>query len=462
MYAQHHSHDHAPLQPGFSTQPVHGQPGFGDAFGLGFLSGPSNAAAQDALAAPAPAMATGGEVHALHSSKDHIAIGGTHEVDLGEHTFSTGEINSLADYVESPEELAALTPGQLMRARELLATEPLTPEQMAELTAIFPKYEALSKANQNHFGASDPDLCAPSGNGGPTNRSEILRWLGEAATLAASVHGQPNAEAVHEQALAAAAFAGHFIADAFSSGHLFNKADVMAQAQAGLEGGMVHDGLVAAMVAQAGPRIAAEGAAKLEGWRAVVDGKQVRVTGAMLTGLLGGVVATSPDLVGNSVVLAVHDQLSLQGAWVTDGQVQWKMYGDHSLDETSMSRCSALIETVYAMVQGVVNTGDPSALDLDLVLTRLPVPLEDEKTRIAGMIERATTVRGGGMEDALVHSSVALLDEILAGANDEMPGEAFVRVDGHVPADRGPTFADGIAPILGKPSHDHDHDAHIA
>lgn len=406
------------------------------------------AATDGGLAAP---------VQAQHASPDHVQLGGSHLVEVGDHQLTTGQINALADYVAHPSDLARLTPAEIERALELIVAEPLTAEQSAELLRLFPDYEALSLANENHFGASDPALCDPCGSGGPTNRSEVASWLGQAFSCAAAAGRAGDAEGL-DQALTQAAFGGHFIADAFSSGHLFNKADVLAAIAQGIAA--AGPGAMPALVGVAGVRIAGEAHETLAAWRVVGPGGLRPVLPTDLMVLMGAVLAFLPEVFHNGVVLAIHDQLSVEGVDVTDGSLTWRMFGDHSLDPVSAARCSVLIEDVYAQVHACFARPDtvPSA---EPFLARLPVPTGDEQARIHDVIARASTVAGGGMEDAVVAGSVAQLDTILSQANAFGIGP-FVRVGGETehPEHGAPTsdhpdahdFSDAVGPWATAPA----------
>lgn len=373
---------------------------------------------------PSSGWGNGAELAALptmgaqHASDDHLDLGGSHFVSLpakdGEHHLTSGDLNALADYVASPEALAELTVAELLRGLELMAREPLSPEDSEELMGIFPAYQELSFANGNHFGASDPAICEPSGGGGATNRSEIAGWLADAFACAAEAGRSADAVSL-DAAISKAAFGGHFVADAFSSGHLFHKGDMMAAIAGGVAAAGA-DGM-AGLVAMASARIASEGREVLDGWRAVGGPLGLRpVTSGDLMALMTAVLVARPEVFHNGVVLAVHNQLSVEGVDVTDGCVTWRMFGDGNLDAVSAARCEMLIDDIYAAVLAAYTRPD-DVPSVDSFLARLPVPVGDESARIHELIERSSTVAGGGMEDAVVAGSLAQLDTILSQAS---------------------------------------------
>ncbi len=390
-----------------------------------------------------------GEFEAAHASPDHVELGGSHAVTVqvadGDMELTTGDLNALADYVGSVGELAGLTRAEVEEALVLIRKEPLSPAESERIQELFPRYKELSLANENHFGPSDPALCAPSGAGGPTNRSEITRFFTAACAKAAAGAGDPDAL---DEALAEAAFGGHFIADAYSSGHLFHKEDMMAKARAAI--GAV--GLVGMqpLLASAAGRIAVEGADKLERWRLWHPKRYVKVGRAELLVLLEAVLVTQPEVFLNGLALAVHDELSATGVRVTDGVTEWDMYGDHALDPVSAAKASEKIEEGYALVYRSFHTGE--AQDASVLLGGLPEPVEAEQDRIRALIDRACDVEGGGMEDAVVTSSVSMLDDILAGAREQshLPF-LLLRIGEAPPGEDAHRLAPMLSPVTAAP-----------
>lgn len=371
---------------------------------------------------------------AEHGSPDHLVLGGDLPVMVGVPPveMTTGMVNALVDYVRSPEELMTMPSDDLLRGVELMEREPLSAEDQAELIELFPAYVELGQANDNHFSPPDPELCEPSGRDEPNLATEIDAGLRRAIELAAE-GGRTGATELLNQAYVEVAWAGHFIADAYSAGHLFNKSDVRALVDEVVRHPLWTPAL-AVQLPSCADRIAVDGAETLEAWRhEVLDAGgflvQTPVTALHLAALLEGALATQPELFGNGVSLAVHEELAA-GVMVSDHERTWMMGGDHHLDPVSKGQAIASIEAAYDAVELAYGAPDraDAAASVAAVLARLPHPVESEQERIAGVIERATDVLGGGLSDAIALGAVAQLDVILEEANHSLPVGRFVRV----------------------------------
>ena len=73
--------------------------------------------------------------------------------------------------------------------------------------------------NESHFAPSNPALATVSGKSTADNKSSWEKYHALAISESQAGH--------KDKALAINAFADHFLTDAFASGHLFNKRDVM-------------------------------------------------------------------------------------------------------------------------------------------------------------------------------------------------------------------------------------------
>ncbi len=381
---------------------------------------------------------------AQHATPDHVDMGGDMVLHIGPHTLTSGQLNGLSDYVRDPSELESMSVADLQRGLELMNSEPLSVADEAELMALFPAYAELSLDNSNHFGASDPDLCEPSGGSGSANyRAEITHWLGSAVEQARTA-GEHGDAAGRERALVDAAFGSHFIADGFSAGHLFNKDDLVAAMGAGLDAARIET--KGAMVASAAQRIHTEGADQLAHWRHIIDVPlrgpvRVPVTVAHIAAMVGHVVFNDRPLLGNGVVLAVHEVLSEAGVEVTDGTATWTMFGDHHLDDTTFERGAGLIDRSLHLVEEAFYSPDTTSGSAAVaeVLAALPVPTAEGAEGVGAAIERACDVHGGGMEDAVVLGSLTMLDTIMRMASPDLPVGRFERIDtGLAPPEAAP------------------------
>jgi hypothetical protein len=185
-----------------------------------------------------------------HAPGSRTATVGEHDDDLHGRTqgvqLTSGEINALADLYGSPDDLFKASPDEVTRVLKVLHKQQQDPKSVQESEwddATGGRYTKLNLRNAPHFGPSNPDLIKPPS--GTThsgdNRTMFTRYYNEAIVnaLEAFHHlGLPSAEHTRrylDRATIAAGFAEHYIMDAFSAGHLFNKDDFVALLQQNLK-----------------------------------------------------------------------------------------------------------------------------------------------------------------------------------------------------------------------------------
>lgn len=155
----------------------------------------------------------------LHGARIQLPPQVNAETGTVEHRELTpGEIISLmGDLYGSVDELANAPASQL---RDLLAvmqgeragTAPDAAQRYERITGG--RYLSLAQRNDTHFA--------------PRNRAEWRR-LHEAAIAEAQAAGREQSESRFQHALLTDAAAGHFLTDAYASGHLFDKSQVLAE-----------------------------------------------------------------------------------------------------------------------------------------------------------------------------------------------------------------------------------------
>src|SRR5262249_2914446 len=152
---------------------------------------------------------------------------------------TSGEIDALADLYGSPEELYRADPTELRRLLVLIHQQQRDPRSVSESDwddATGGRYNRLNLRNSAHFGPSDAALVpVRPGGGSASNRERFLQYYNETIVNgqeAYHFYGLPDPEQTRrklDQATISAGFAEHYIMDAFSAGHLFNKDDFVEQ-----------------------------------------------------------------------------------------------------------------------------------------------------------------------------------------------------------------------------------------
>jgi len=375
--------------------------------------------------APAPEAEEGG-FEAQHSSPDHIKIGGEEKVEVAPHTLTVGELNALADYVEDVSELKEIKVDVLTKALVLIRRHDhhhggLSPEESEWLKGVFRKYEELAKANDAHF--APPSGLDPTGTA--DHASQMMLHFGKAFDL---VHGDSDLEESErtEAARAEAAFGSHYIADAFSAGHLFNKAELMARADEFLDQGL-NDHLTFLMAAEATHKKAAATLSQWEvakreqkGVRSEVGWGPIRA-GHLFILLEGMYLGGMEDMIYNGYVRAVHDRIGSQGVEVqSPHQATWVMGGDEHLDATSMAAAQTAVAVAMDLIEAEAEApGSMSKTELfDTILSHYPTPTEQGQATIDGTIDGVfeSTVEAA---TALAEASTAEMETILRGVQKE-------------------------------------------
>jgi hypothetical protein len=374
---------------------------------------------------------------------DHLP-GGTR---IGGVQLTSGEINALADLYGSPDDLYNANPAEVARVAALVRRQQADPHSVQESDwdqATGGRYNRLNLANRGHFGPHNPDLINPAGGSASVadNRGQFLRFYSETIVDAqrAFMHiGLPDPVHTEEwldRATIAAGFAEHYIMDAFSAGHLFNKDDFVAVAQSNLDrmpagrrsqlfdtvaGGVLSHSDASQLLGQYEP-------AEFQWWGPIPLGHPNFDHQAAFKGLLEGLYN---DSVGrqafqSALVKVVHDELSTRHA--ENGQIGVPVENDHrspwvlSGDKTLATSPDTQAEVAAAITQfrqniepyrhGLVASqgATPGA---ELVTAFFPRPTADSARMISQLIQSVTDPQMG-MGPALVSIMLTELPSLLA------------------------------------------------
>lgn len=139
-------------------------------------------------------------------------------------TFTYGQVIALGgDLYGSPEAMYKAPKSELEALKDLLEKEAKDPKLVGDKDwerVTGGRYLRLASVNSTHYGPHDPALTPPKKSS--SNRDHKSEWekYHEEALNKAQTGDRDGALGIN-------AFADHFLTDAFASGHLFNKEDVM-------------------------------------------------------------------------------------------------------------------------------------------------------------------------------------------------------------------------------------------
>src|SRR5258708_10033286 len=367
---------------------------------------------------------------------------------------TSGELNAMADLYGSPDELAKSSPEELAKVAALIRRQQADPTSVKESEwddATGGRYTKLNLKNSAHFGPSNAALVAPQ-SGSQDNRGKFQQYYSEAIVDAQNAFqhiGLPDPDRTQrllDLSSIAEGFAEHFIMDAFSAGHLFNKDDFIAQLKTNLDKvpadqlkamfGTVATKVLAMPASEAllaqyepadRPELFSVGPVSVHlPFRPNFD-KQVAFQG-LLTQMYED--PTGRQAVYSALVKVVHDRLDTNkaddkgaiGVAVENDDAQWTLTGDKTLnqssDKTTQTMIDKAIEQSRANIapyrKGPNKDAGGFAPGAEKVMKYFPRPTAATATMINSLIAKVTDP-AGGMIHALVEMLVGGLPSILAG-----------------------------------------------
>ena len=236
------------------------------------------------------------------------------------------------------------------------------------------KYSKLSLDNSAHFGVSNPDLVPVSGAAGRTNASTWEDGHRHALAIAAGLEAGGMSQAGLTNA-----FVEHYLVDAFSAGHLFNKDDAMALGKANLDA-LPPDDLARLLKWVADPVFVRR--------QDVILQYEIRAAGRwrpfnqfFFRQFLQKAYDAAQPVVLNGLVKSAHDSLSAQGVVVKNAAHDpWLMRGDEHLadpdQDLTRQYCMEALEVGRANLKAAAAQGKDVNIDELVARVRglFPVP----------------------------------------------------------------------------------------
>ena len=298
-----------------------------------------------------------------YDTYEHVKFGGEpgnqRMVTINGVVVSYGELISMGDFFENPDQIYDTPPAQLKALVEMIRRQVADPKSVtdSDWAKVSPRYLDLATKNDAHFAPSNPSLVAPGGSPGPDHRQTWERLHKQALDLAQD--GQPD------RALATNAFGDHFLTDAFATGHLINKGDVMARFRSRFADSNTRasffkavarnvwaDSSVAAYVSQY-----ETGEPYMLGWHPNID------SASRFSEFLSEVYKAQPDVIDNAVVKIIHDRLNdtVGGLEVHNAAGQlWHLSGDDTLNSESLDMGRRAVDQSQKNILGINSSRVPS------------------------------------------------------------------------------------------------------
>ena len=375
---------------------------------------------------------------AFEHAKAGDRAAGKRTITVGGSTLTSGEINALADLYGSPDDLLKADPSEL-KALVALVRRQVAGGTVAESEwdrASGGRYTQLNLKNSPHFAPRNSTIINPpsgSPTPGPDHLTTFTRFYTE--TVKAIQDSQLESDPVKKQALAdrstaTAGFAEHYLMDAFSAGHLFNKDDFIEKLRTNLDT-LAPANLTALFNSVAMGVIADKKSKDLLDDYETVDthyGFHPNFSRpAAFQGLLEQLYK-DPDgrqAVYSGLVKVVHDQLSNNlaaggavGVDVENKFEKWVLSGDRTLDKSADSQriLNKALEQFRAVLDELRSA--PRSLrspteDIAKVTDYFPKPTAASQVAIARMVTKATDAAASGTGAALVDILKVELPSIL-------------------------------------------------
>lgn len=351
-----------------------------------------------------------------YDSFEHAQLGdnaaGAQNLTIRGISVSMGEVNALADFYEHPQDLMDANPTELRQLVRLIRQQRANPDSVSEgdwETATGGRYTELAERNSAHFAPQNAALAPPQAStptSGQDHRSVWIMHHRQALTLArhaALVDNEAVRQDVLNEARVVNSFADHYLSDAFSAGHLFNKDDVMTIIQNNLS--QLSEDQLDRLFSTVATTVFNQHRDLISQYEADIPGPwwpNLNSAGRFQS-LLEGIYQQRPSVVHNAIVKAAHDELNTWpgGVPVENDYATWNLSGDDSLATSPETQhwAQEAIATARANLETALEPRSmrPNELDemVEHVLTYFPRPTSDSTTMIHQLLERVTDPQGG-------------------------------------------------------------------
>lgn len=285
------------------------------------------------------------------------------------------------------------------------------------------RFAELALKNESHFAPSDSSLVTPATSSAtaPNHKTEWERYHTDA------LHSSQGGD--KDKALQVNSFADHFLTDAFSAGHLFNKLDVMEKFKGGIKTTIpdlkkpmekeIAKGSISFFDEVAKQSFVGPVKTLFSQYETAETkyGLHWRIDSAdMFSRVLQGVYLKKPDQVASGVAKAVHDDLDTKSGGISvENQKgdKWQLSGDKTLNAATTDPKTleigrkAVAQSLYNILS-VFNAGLVIVLDL-LKLFKAVWDFVPRPTSASVLAIKATVDEGTDPTKATLVSKLAKL-----------------------------------------------------
>jgi LysM repeat protein len=315
------------------------------------------------------------------------------------------------DLFASPEEMAATPPDQLKAIAELVAEEkrtgvPVSTERWQVATKG--RMVDLAAKNDSHFAPSNKDVVAVSGK---STGDHKLSWEDNHRKAVGAARAGDK-----DKALLMNAFGDHFLTDAFSAGHLFNKRDVMEKFNSQLptsgEGKdreltkgskQFFDAIAAtAFVGDVATELSKyETAERMYGFHPNIN------SASRFSSLLQGIHMKKPELFESAVAKGVHDTLNTRPGGLPVENLRndrWSLSGDNTLNPATLAVMQrAVAQSQQNVIASFRATSEPDTAALcKRVWDFTPRPTAESGKEVASTVASGSDANDAGLRKAIV------------------------------------------------------------
>jgi hypothetical protein len=374
--------------------------------------------------------------HVLSGLVNEGPVSATYLIDVNGVKFTYAEIIAMGDFYETYDKMASASPTELGRLKTLIdrskkfyegkvlsgkpvGTDPTDKEWQS---ATSNRYLKLAEDNFAHFAPSNSTYLSFTSS--KTNhKKEWERYHSRAI----GVMRKGTSSLVTDQALAVNAFGDHFLTDAFSAGHLFNKDDlseyfktlVMAGGKVNANGTTMFANIAAK--AFTGPLKSTFSTYETVEWKGIVFRPNIN-SADRFKKLLIGIMEKEPDVIGKTMVAKlVHDELNEYSGGVpvmNNAGDRWNLTGDDTLDKPNLEIMRKAVKQSIRNIIDSVNDKSPESVFYKKVWDITPRPTPAGVTIIKNVIRKFTNPLGtdivNGADKLLQKNYMALITELVA------------------------------------------------
>ena len=330
------------------------------------------------------------------------------------------------DLFRTPEELAGAPADELQAIAGLIAEEKKTGKPVSTerwQVATKGRFLDLAARNEAHFAPSNPDFVAVSGK---STGDHMQSWQDHHRKAIGAARAGDK-----DKALLINAFGDHFLTDAFSAGHLFNKRDVMEKFNGQLpttgEGAKRAFTKDSETFFDAIAQAAFVGDVAREFSRYQTAQRKYGFHWAMnsasrFSSLLQGIHLEKPELLESAVAKGVHDKLnSRPGGLPVENALgdKWSLSGDNTLNAATLAVAQrAVAQSQQNVIAAFRATSEPDYPGLfKRVWDFTPRPTAESRKELVTMVASGSDVNSSELRTAIVDlikaNYLTIIDELV-------------------------------------------------